>query len=60
MTHKLGAYLWAELVVVEVLVVVVPVVLDAFLSIVAAFLVVLDGSALAFLSSCWPYVGVRI
>ena len=39
-------------------VVVVPAVLDAFLGILVAFPVVLDGSVLAFLSLCWPFVVV--
>jgi hypothetical protein len=43
-------------VVVEVAVVVVPAVLDAFLGVLASFLVVLDGSVLAFMSSCWTFV----
>ena len=55
-----GAYPWVELVLVEVVVVVVPVVLDAFLGILASFTVVLDGSVPAFLSLCWPFVVVVI
>ena len=43
---------------VEVVVVVVPAVLNAVLGILAAFPVVLDRSMLAFLSSCWPFVVV--
>jgi F0F1-type ATP synthase assembly protein I len=49
-----------DLVVVEVVVVVVPAVIDAFLDVLATFLVVLDGSMLAFLSSCWPFIVVVI
>jgi hypothetical protein len=44
--------------VVEVEVVVIPAVLDTFFGVLAAFPVVLDGSALAFLSLCWSFVGV--
>ena len=44
--------------VVEVVVVVVPTVLDAFLDVLDTFLDVLDGSLLAFLSSCWPFIVV--
>jgi hypothetical protein len=44
--------------VVEVVVDVVPAVLGVFRGILAAFPVVLDGSVLAFLSSCWPFVVV--
>jgi hypothetical protein len=39
-------------VVVEVVVDVVPVVLGAFLGVLAAFPIIFDGSGLAFLSSC--------
>jgi hypothetical protein len=46
------------LVVVEVVIVVVPAIPDAFLGILASFPVVLDGFVLAFLSSCWPFVVV--
>jgi hypothetical protein len=45
-------------VVVEVVVVVVHAVLDAFLGVLAVFPIVLDGFVLAFLSSCWPFVVV--
>jgi hypothetical protein len=45
-------------VVVEVVVVVIPAILDAFLDVLGAFLGTLDGSVLAFLSSCWPFVVV--
>jgi hypothetical protein len=45
-------------VVVEVVVVVVPAVPDAFLGVTASFHVVPDRSVLAFLSSCWPFVVV--
>jgi F0F1-type ATP synthase assembly protein I len=45
-------------VVVEMVVVVVLAVPDAFLDILDAFLDILDGSVLAFLSSCWPFVVV--
>jgi hypothetical protein len=38
--------------VVEVVVVVVPAVLDTFLDVLDTFLVVLDGSVLSFMSSC--------
>ena len=41
---------------VGVVVVVVPVILDVFLGILAAFSIVLDGSVLAFLSSRWSFV----
>jgi hypothetical protein len=47
-----------ELVVVEVVVVVVPAVLGAFLGVLASFPIVLDGSMLAFLSLCWPFAVV--
>jgi hypothetical protein len=45
-------------VVVEVVVVVIPAILDAFLDVLGAFLGILDGSVLAFLSPCWPFVVV--
>jgi hypothetical protein len=44
--------------VVEVVVAVVPVVLDTFLNVLASFPVILDRSVLAFLSSCWSFVVV--
>jgi hypothetical protein len=47
-------------VVVEVVVVVVPAVINTFLDALATFLVVLDGSMLAFLSSCWRFIVVVI
>jgi F0F1-type ATP synthase assembly protein I len=47
-----------QLVVVEVVVAVVLAVLDAFLGVPVAFLDVIDGSVLAFLSSCWLFVVV--
>jgi hypothetical protein len=43
---------------VEVVVAIVPAVLGASLDVLASFLVVPDGSVLAFLSSCWPFVVV--
>jgi hypothetical protein len=49
-----------ELVVMEVVVVVVPAVINTFLDALATFLVVLDGSMLAFLSSCWRFIVVVI
>jgi hypothetical protein len=42
-------------VVVEVVVPIVPVILGAFLGVLASFPVVLDGSVLAFLLLCWPF-----
>jgi hypothetical protein len=39
-----------------VVVAVVHVVLDTFLGVLDTFPVVLDGSVLAFLSLCWPFV----
>jgi hypothetical protein len=44
--------------VVEVVVVVVPTVLRAFLGVLASFPVVPDGSVLAFRSLCWPFAVV--
>jgi hypothetical protein len=46
--------------VVEAVVAVVPVILGTFLGILASFLVVLDGSVLAFLSLCWPFAVVVV
>ena len=43
---------------VEVVVVVVPTVFDELPDVLDTFLDVLDGSMLAFLSSCWPFVVV--
>jgi hypothetical protein len=45
-------------VVVEVVVVVFPAALGAFLEVLATFIVILDRSVLAFLSTCWPFVVV--
>jgi hypothetical protein len=44
--------------VVEVVVDVVLAILGTFLDVLAAFPIVLDGSVLAFLSSCWSFVVV--
>ena len=44
--------------VVEVVVDVVLAILGMFLDVLAAFPIVLDGSVLAFLSSCWSFVVV--
>jgi uncharacterized ion transporter superfamily protein YfcC len=41
-----------------VVVAVIPAILDTFLDILVAFLVILNGSVLAFLSSCWPFAVV--
>jgi hypothetical protein len=44
--------------VVQVVVAVVPAILVTFLDVLAAFPDVIDGSVLAFLSLCWPFVVV--
>jgi hypothetical protein len=46
--------------VVEVVVVVVRAVLGAFLDVLALFPVILNGSVLAFISLCWPFVVVIV